>query len=31
MGDMNWVLYIGGYKRAGDLLVEHAITHGENI
>lgn len=23
------VLYAGGYKRAGDLIVEHAITHGE--
>jgi len=29
MGDTNWVLYAGGYKRAGDLLVEHGITHGE--
>lgn len=26
---MNWVLYAAGYKRAGDLLVEHGITHGE--
>lgn len=28
MGDMDWVLYAGGYKRAGDILIEHGIAHG---
>ncbi|MCX6000287.1 MAG: hypothetical protein NTU41_12080 [Chloroflexi bacterium] len=29
MTDQDWVLYCGGYRRAGDLLAEHAMTCGE--
>ncbi len=29
MVNMDWVLYAAGYKKAGDLLVEHGIAHGE--
>jgi hypothetical protein len=29
MGNQDWELYINGFKKAGDLLVEHGIVHGE--
>ncbi len=29
MGNQDWVLYIGGYKKAGDLLVEQSVAFGQ--
>lgn len=26
IGNQDWILYIGGYKKAGDLLVEHSVA-----
>ena len=29
MGNKDWTQYIGGYKRAGDLIIEYGSKHGE--